>query len=94
MAVNIEFEDGFYLKSDDANWIVGRLKTYQSGKHKGEQYSDTPRYYNTLTGALQALLNFRLLDSDAMSLNMLQANLRRFRDEIQLALTTEWEGAA
>ena len=70
----------FKLQSDDSNFILSRKYL---NKQKGVVAWQNVKYYSTLEGAIQSLLQLKLKASTAQDLNQLQEDLRLYKDQLK-----------
>lgn len=87
--MRIEFRGGYLLRSDTNNWIVAQTLQFASGKRAGESYESLIGFYPTLPAALTGLLDHKLRQSDAASLQELKTLIGDFRVEVAEQLSTE-----
>lgn len=86
----IEFDDGYVLTSDAHNWTISKKKVFQSGKRAGETRLDPIGHHSVLGSALRALLEAKLKESDATSLDGLHKEISSFKKEVESMLGSSW----
>lgn len=74
---------GWRITSDAEGWALGKPKTRLNKKKEHEIYLAQPTYYASLEGALKALLQRELRESDAASAQEVLALIRQVQAEIQ-----------
>jgi len=73
----------FELRSDEKNWIFGRLNIGKDGKNKDVVSFVAESFYGDLQGAMKGILERKLKGSDLKSIEELQMALRKGIDELK-----------
>ena len=71
------------IRSDERNWVLGKLVTVQEGKTKGQTNFVPWGWYSDLHGVAHGALEKKLKLSDAKTLQELQMILRESKDELK-----------
>ena len=79
----------FELRSDEKNWVFGRLYEGKEGKNKGVVSFTAESFYSDLSGAMKGILERKLKGSDIQSIEGLQIALKKGVDELKGLYETE-----
>jgi hypothetical protein len=67
-----KINENYYLDSDSLNYILMEKKTYEKGKHIGEEYFENIGFYGTISGLYQSLVEKEIKDDLGMIENIKQ----------------------
>ena len=67
--MKIHIVDNIWITSDTNNIIINRELVYQDGNRKGEKYLKETGYYPNVVQALESVLNEKMSESRARTLN-------------------------
>jgi hypothetical protein len=67
--MKITIDDNYVLTSDAYNYVLNRRQIAQSGKSKGEEVLVPMGFYQNITQALHALLDDKVSQTTARTLN-------------------------
>lgn len=72
----------YYIENDGLNWTIFEPRVTKEGTNIGTEYRHPHGYYTRLGGALNGLLNLKLHESEATTVQELQNDLRSAVEEI------------
>jgi len=73
----------YELRSDEKNWVFGRLNTGKEGKNKGIVSFVAESFFSDLSGAMRGILERKLKASDISSIEELQMEIRKGTEELK-----------
>ena len=87
--MNIQITKRWLLTSDNDNFIVNECSTIKSGDNRGKPFVKAVGYYTTLPAAITGLLNHKLRQSPAESLESLLREHRAFVRHVEEVLNAK-----
>lgn len=76
------FEKYRIAKADDMNLVIEKKVIIGKGKNEGSEKWASEGYYGSLSAALSALLNKKLMESDVATINSMKERIEDIRLEI------------
>lgn len=85
-AEGLAINDTWMLKSDDLNIILMRKRDKTHHRSKGDSISYETFYYNTISGALQAVLDKEVKGTGLKSVQEVNNRITKIEQEIKTAI--------
>jgi len=76
-------KENWEIRSDERNWVLGKVNVVQEGKTKGSVHFVPWGWYSDLHGVAHTTLERKLKLSDAKTLQEIQMELKKSKDELK-----------